>query len=182
MSIAAFTKPVETKVGSTKVKLLREDLTALKVDAFVYYARENLDIGTGYGTAIQMRGGLEVKKELEKIGSIRMGECVITTAGMMNCEHIIHVCGPKFLEPDIEKKLRTCMENVLKTAKKNGLKTLALPPMGTGFYGVPLPVCVSVMIDTITQHIRGGTTLEEIIICVVDKRDFNAFKEKVANL
>ena len=182
MSIAVYTKPVEKKVKSTNVKLLREDLMALPVDAVVYYAREDLEIGTGYGTAIQMRAGLAVKKELQAVGSIGMGGAVMTTAGDMKCGNIIHACGPKHLEPDLEQKLRACMENTLKLAKDKGLKTLAPPPMGTGFYGVPPDLCSKVMLETIKKHAEAGTSIQEITICTIDKRDFNAFKDKVANL
>lgn len=179
MSIAAFTKPLERKLRDTTVKLIREDLTALPVDAFVFYAREDLDIGTGYGTAIQMRAGLAVKKELAEIGSISMGDAVITTAGEMNCEKIIHACGPKHLERDLQSKLTRCMDNTLKLANFEKLKSIAFPPMGTGFYGVPLAMSANVMFSSIKKAVDAGTTLEEIIICTIDKRDFNAFADKM---
>lgn len=175
-------KPVEKKVGGKTVKLIWDDLTALPVDAFVFYAREDLDIGTGYGTAIQMRAGLSVKKELEQIGGVKMGEAVVTAAGDMKAKHIIHACGPKFLEKDLEGKLRTCMGSTLKAASDKGIKTLAMPPMGTGFYGVPMPMAVKVMLETVKGALQGSTSLEEVIICTNDKRDFDAFKEKVENL
>lgn len=182
MSIAAFTKPIEKKVKKTIVTLLRDDQTAMEVDAIVFYAMENLDIGTGYGTALQLRGGLVIKKECEAIGSIKMGEAVVTTSGEMKCGSIIHACGPKFLEPDMEKKLRECMQNTLKLANEKGMKTISFPPMGTGFYGVPLDMCATVMLDCIREAVNGDTSLEEITICVIDKPDFNAFKDKVEKL
>jgi len=108
--------PVEKTIGNTTIKLQHGDLTALPVDAFVFYAKEDLDLGSGYGTAIQTRGGLGVKKELDEIGSIGMGEAVITAAGSLNAKHIIHACGPKFREENEEEKLRNCMMSSLKVA------------------------------------------------------------------
>ncbi|MFH1540048.1 MAG: macro domain-containing protein [bacterium] len=169
-------EPVEKKIYGKTLRLMKGDLTALSVDAFVFYARENLDIGTGYGTAIQMRGGVAIKKELEGIGGIRMGEAVASGAGEMNANLIIHACGPKHLEKDTETKLRKCMKSSLEVAKEKGVKTLAFPPMGTGFYGVPMPLSSKVMMETITEHLRGNTSIEEVTICTVDDRDFNAFK------
>ena len=98
-------EPVEKKFSGKVVKLIKGDLTDLPVDAFVFYAREDLDPGSGYGTAIQVRAGAAVKKELEKIGSIKMGEAVATTGGEMKAKFIIHACGPKHLESDTESKL-----------------------------------------------------------------------------
>lgn len=175
-------EPIEVKVGKATIKLQHGDLTALPVDAFVFYAREDLELGSGYGTAIQTRGGASTKRELEEIGSIQMGEAVITGAGEMNAKHIVHACGPKFQEADLENKLRTCMESSLKVADKTGLKTLAFPPMGAGFYGVPLELSADVMLDCIKSFLEQDTSLEEVIICVIDYRDYVPFRNKMESL
>ena len=179
---ATATTPIERKVNQTVVRLVQGDLTALEVDAFVHYAKENLELGSGYGTAIQSRGGGAVKKEVEKIGGVRMGEAVMTTAGGMTAKHIIHACGPKFQEADTERKLRDCMNSALRVARENGLKTVAFPPMGAGFYGVPLALCARVMLDAILSAAAAGTPPEEIIISTVDGRDFLAFRDLVGVL
>jgi O-acetyl-ADP-ribose deacetylase (regulator of RNase III) len=168
--------PKEKIVGKTVVRLQQGDLTALPADAFVYYARENLEIGAGFGTAIQVRGGDTIKKELQAIGHIQMGGAVITSAGKMNARHIIHACGPKFQEPELERKLRDCVLSALKCAEQNGVKKIAFPPMGAGFYGIPLDLCATVMLDVIQSYLRKGTDLEEVTICVIDKREFSAFQ------
>jgi len=175
-------EPIEKKVNKTLVKLQQGDLTALEVDAWVFYAREDLDIGSGYGTAVTTRGGVVVTKELEEIGSIKMGEAVITGAGEMNAKNIIHACGPKFQEADLEKKLRNCMVSSLKIANENGVKTLAYPPMGAGFYGVPLDLCAKAMLETITAFLEGDVSLAEVTICVIDYRDYVPFSKQLESM
>ena len=175
-------QPIEKKVGKTVIRLQHGDLTALPVDAFVFYAREDLELGSGYGTAIQSRGGVSIKKELNEIGSIKMGEAVITGAGEMNAGHIIHACGPKFQEADLESKLSACVRSSLRVADEAGLKTLAFPPMGTGFYGVGLELAADIMFDCIKEFLEGDTSLEEVIVCVVDYRDYVPFSEKIESL
>lgn len=179
---AVATAPIERRVGETLVRLVQDDLTAMEVDAFVHYARENLDLGSGYGTAIGSRGGGAIKKELEKIGGVRMGEAVITAAGGLKAKHIIHACGPKFQEADTERKLRECMRSALRVAEENSVKILAFPPMGAGFYGVPLDLCAREMVDAIRGFAAAGTSLEQIVICAVDGREFLAFKNRVEAL
>lgn len=176
------TAPVEKKVNQTAVRLERGDLTAQAVDAFVFYAKENLELGSGYGTAIGSRGGDAIKKELATLGGLKMGEALITTAGRLPAKHIIHACGPKFQEPDIERKLGDCMLAALNVADRNGLKTVAFPPLGAGFYGIPLEVCSRVMLEAIKEYLQRPTGLEEVIICVNDRRDFNAFQDQVERL
>jgi O-acetyl-ADP-ribose deacetylase (regulator of RNase III) len=167
-------EPVEKKVGRSVVRLQHGDLTALEVDAWVYYAKENLDIGSGYGTAITMRGGMEIKKELDAIGSVGMGCAVITSAGGMKAKHIVHACGPKFQEPDIPGKLAKCMASSLMVAGSQGVRTIAFPPMGCGFYGVPLDLSAQVMLEAI-RNFPGS--FEKVIICVIDHRDYVPFRK-----
>ncbi len=174
--------PVERTVNRTRVRLERGDLTALEVDAFVFYAREDLALGSGFGTAIQVRGGDTVKKELEKLGRVAPGQAVVSGAGKLKAKFIVHACGPKFQEPDTESKLRATMRAALWAAEQKGVKALAFPPMGAGFYGVPLDLCVRIMLEEIAGYLKGATALEQVIVCVADERDFEAFKPVVEAL
>jgi O-acetyl-ADP-ribose deacetylase (regulator of RNase III) len=179
---ATLTQPIQRSVNQTQVTLLGDDLTALAVDAVVFYAKENLELGSGFGTAIQSRGGDAVGKELEKIGGVRMGGAVITTGGRLNARHVIHACGPKFQEAYTERKLHDCVLSALRLAREKGLESVAFPAMGAGFYGVPLDLCARVMIDTIRDYLGEQTPLKEILICVNDRREFDAFKPRMQEL
>jgi O-acetyl-ADP-ribose deacetylase (regulator of RNase III) len=56
-SVATSIQPFIKKANGKSIRLEKGDLTALPVDAFVFYAREDLDLGSGFGTAIKSRGG-----------------------------------------------------------------------------------------------------------------------------
>lgn len=145
----------------------------------VFYARQDLQLGAGFGSAIQSRGGAEIKNELEAIGSIEMGEAVMTSAGNMKARHIIHACGPKFCEPDREKKLRRCMRSALEQAGAAKLSTVAFPPMGAGFYGVPLDLTAKVMLEAVQRFLETPSSIQEVIICVIDDREWLAFRPRL---
>ena len=127
----------ETRINRTVLRLIKEDLTMLDVDAFVFYAANDLALGSGFGTAVSVRGGPTVQEELEKLAPVETGQAVVSAAGKLKAEHIIHAVGPKFQEGDTEGKLRTTMRNTLKRAEENGIKRLALPAMGAGYYMIP---------------------------------------------
>ena len=171
------------KISNGKIiRLEKSDLTALPVDAIVFYAREDLELGTGFGSAIQSRGGNAVKEELARIGRIAMGEAAITSAGNMAPRHIIHACGPKFQEPDREARLRRAIHSALEVAAAKGLSTVAFPAMGAGFYGVPLDLCATVMLDVISRFLARPGSVSEVVVCVVDNREFRAFLPKLEAL
>ena len=168
------------KINQSTIRLIKGDLTALDVEAFVFYARSDLALGAGFGNAISMRGGPSIKEELEKLGSIESGEAVATAAGELKAGYIIHAAGPAFQEENTESKLQITMENALKCADEKGIKQLAFPPMGAGFFAIPLPVCAKVMIEAIRKYLSGETGLNEVIICAADNREYKPFDAELA--
>jgi len=164
------------------VRLVRADITELDVDAFVFCARPDLALGSGFGTAISVRGGPSIKKELDELGPVQTGGAVVTGAGNLKADWIVHAVGPRFNEPDTEAKLRTTVLNALKAAEEQGIERIALPPMGTGFYAVPLELCARVMIDAIRSYLEGETGIREVVLCVMDQREQAPMESQLASL
>lgn len=160
----------------SKLRLEKADLTAMDIESIVFYARHDLILGSGFGTAISVRGGLSIQEELKTLGTLATGEAVVTQAGGLKAKYIIHAVGPRFQEADIDAKLRTTMSNALRAADEKKINSIAFPPMGTGFYGIPLDLCARVMIEEINNHLSGTTSLKEVVICVMDNREHKAFQ------
>ena len=77
--------------------------------------------------------------------------------------------------------MHNCVLSALKIARDNGIKTLAFPPMGTGFYGVPLALSARVMLEAFSEFEGDAGGLGEVIICANDQRDFEALSPLVRN-
>ena len=169
---------VEKKIGDKILRLVRGDITDMEVEAFVFDITEDVKLGSGFGGAIQQRGGIVIQKQLDEIGSCPTGEAIVTEAGILKADWIIHANGPKFREEDEEAKLKKTVESVLARAEERGIRRLAFPPIGTGLYQVPLDLCTRVMVDTISDHLANGSALEEVLIVAPDNREFNPFKAK----
>jgi O-acetyl-ADP-ribose deacetylase (regulator of RNase III) len=168
---------IESKIKDSIVRLEKGDLTAMDIEAIVFYASPDLVLGAGFGSAISARGGMSIQEELKSYGTISTGEAVVTAAGELNSKFIIHAVGPRFQEDNTEEKLTATMQNALKAAKEKGIRKIAFPPMGSGFYGVPLDMCARIMLKVIQKHLLENSTLEEIVICVIDDREYKVFQE-----
>ncbi|MBI4825956.1 MAG: macro domain-containing protein [Nitrospirae bacterium] len=166
--------PVQKQIKNSKLRMEKADVTATEVDAVVFYARSDLKLGSGFGNAIALRGGPTVRKELENLGPLNVTEAVFTTAGTMKAKHIIHACGPKFQENGTDQKLKATIINTLKVAESIGTESIAFPPMGAGFYGVPIDTSAKITIETITDYLNSGSEIKDVIICANDKREYNA--------
>jgi len=161
------------------LRLLKEDVTLIDVDAFVYYARHDLVLGSGFGGAISARGGPDIQPELDALAPVETCDVVVSGAGELKARHIFHAVGPRFQEEDTEPKLRKTIQNVLAAASGKGIRSLAFPPMGAGYYGIPLDDCARVMIEEIRAHLDGKTSLEDVVICVQDLREQEPFMARM---
>jgi O-acetyl-ADP-ribose deacetylase (regulator of RNase III) len=160
--------------------LVRGDVTNLEVQAFVFDITADCQLGSGYGGAIAQRGGKAVQDELNSIGTLATGEAAVTGAGEMKARYIIHTNGPKYHEPGTAEKLEKATKSVLCRADEKGITELALPPIGTGMYQVPLDLCAKVMVDTVAEHLRNGkTSLEVVSFVALDSREYKPLRAKI---
>lgn len=171
---------LERTLGSCLVRVVRDDITTLDVDAFVFDARPDLVLGAGFGTAIAVRGGPAIQAELKSLAPLAAGQAVVTAAGKLKASRIIHVVGPRFQEDDLERKLEEATRSALAAATQHGVTRLALPPLGVGFYGVPLETCARVMMAEVRRHLAQDGGLREVVVCVRDTHEIAPFAEHLA--
>ena len=170
----------QTGVIPGVIRLIKADLTELDVDGFVFYASPDLALGSGFGTAISVRGGPAVQKELAQFGPLAVGEAVVTGGGNLRARWIIHAVGPRFQESQTEAKLAATVRSALRCAEERGMARVALPAMGAGFYGVPNDLCARVVLTTIREHLGAASAIREVVICVLDSPQFAAFEARLA--
>jgi O-acetyl-ADP-ribose deacetylase (regulator of RNase III) len=172
----------DTRINQTAIRVVKDDITELDVDAFVFYAEPELKLGSGFGTAVSVRGGPSIQKALDELAPAATGDAVITEAGKLTADFIIHAVGPRFQEEDISGKLRTTMLNCLKRAEEKGAKRLAFPAMGAGYYGIPRELSAKVMFEAFKEHLGRETGLQEVTIAVLDTPQYEAFNAELAKL
>jgi O-acetyl-ADP-ribose deacetylase (regulator of RNase III) len=170
------------KIGGKEISLVKADITDFDIECFVYYANSDLKLGAGFGGAIAVRGGPQIQKDLDKMSPVGPCQAVISEAGELKAKYIIHANGPKFQEEDMEGKIKTTIINSLKLADEKGIKEIAFPPMGTGFYGVPLDQSARITLHTIKEYLQGNTGIEEVTVCLNDNREYQPFKARFDKL
>jgi O-acetyl-ADP-ribose deacetylase (regulator of RNase III) len=84
-----------------KIIIEKGDITQIEVDAIVNAANTSLLGGGGVDGAIHRRGGAEILADCQKIrakqGGCAIGEAVITTAGKLPAQYVIHTVGPTWI-------------------------------------------------------------------------------------
>jgi O-acetyl-ADP-ribose deacetylase (regulator of RNase III) len=174
--------PNQLRIKNSLVRLVLGDITKLEVDAFVYCARHDLALGSGFGGAIAIRGGPVIAEELKRFGPVETTDAVITSAGNLKANFIIHACGPRFQEEYLEQKLLATIRNALALADSKNMHSVAFPPLGTGFYAIPLNVCSRNMFAAIEDYLGGETGIREVVICLNDSREYEPFQDRLNDL
>ena len=157
-----------------KISLIRGDIAAQDTDAIVNAANNALWMGAGVAGAIKRAGGPEIEREAVAKGPIPIGEAAVTGAGRLKARYVIHaaVMGQD-LRTDAD-KVRRATESSLLRADELGLKSIALPALGTGVGGFPLEECARIMLDVVQGHTGG--TLERAVFVLYDERAYQAFE------
>jgi len=167
-------------ISGRTLRLMRGDITTLSCDAIVNAANSALQLGAGVAGAIRAQGGPEIQEECDRIGRCPVGSAVLTGAGELPCRYVIHAVGPRLGEGDEESKLRGAASAALSCAREKGLRSIALPAISTGIFGFPLEQAAGVLLQAAIDHLRGETSLDEIIFCLFSDRDYEVFAEKLA--
>lgn len=159
-----------------KIELLKADITKVKVKAIVNAANSSLLGGGGVDGAIHRAGGKAILEACQAIrnkqGKCKTGEAVITTAGNLPAEKVIHTVGPVYNGGKREGKekelLVNCYKNSLNLAEENNLVSIAFPNISTGIYRFPKALAAEIAINAVRQH-KSNIIKTVIFVCFDDE-------------
>lgn len=168
---------IQSNVNGCVVRLERTDLTAMDIEALVFAARPDLALGSGFGNAIAVRGGPAIQEELKKLAPVPVGDAVVTGGGNLKAKWVVHAVVPRFQEADEDKKLESALRKALERAEEKGVARIAMPPLTSGFFGMPLDRCAKILFEGVKEHLgKGKSHLEEIVFCVKDSHEVAPFR------
>ncbi len=169
--------PEARKRLSERVRIQQGDITDMDVDAIVNAANNDLILGAGVAGAILRKGGEEIQRECEEIGSIPVGYAAITGAGKLKARHVIHAASMGLGGVrTTAKSLHTSAAHALRLAAERGLKTVAFPAIGTGVSGFPMDECATILLNEAVQHLQGETPIETIYFVLFDEASLAVFE------
>ena len=160
-----------------KIVLLQGDLTEVDADAIVNAANNDLQLGGGVAGGIRRRGGEEIQRECDAIGSVPVGGAAITSGGRLKARHVIHAASMQLGGATTAQALRSSTAHSLRIAAQNNLKTIAFPAVGTGIAGFPMRECAEIMLAEARKHLQGATSLEQIQFVLLDKQSLEIFEQ-----
>ena len=165
------------KQVAEKIVIRQGDLTEMETDAIVNAANNDLILGAGVAGAIRRKGGEEIQRECDAIGSIPVGYAAITSGGKLKAKHVIHAASMSLGGPTTAETLRRSTAHALRIAADRGLKTIAFPAVGTGVAGFPMEECAKIMLEEAALHLQNKTSLETIYFVLFDDAAREVFEQ-----
>jgi O-acetyl-ADP-ribose deacetylase (regulator of RNase III) len=171
-----------TSVTGKKLRLLQGDITHIEADAIVNAANSSLAGGGGVDGAIHRAAGPSVMAELDhiraKVGRCPAGKAVVTGAGRLKAQIIIHAVGPVYLgghagEPDL---LASCYREALALMAELELKSVAFPAISTGAYGYPLEEAAAIAIREVRAFLDSPSSIEEVLFVLFGQHPLQTFQ------
>lgn len=150
------------RAGGTTVIAVEGDVTRQPVEAVVNSANEILQHNESVATAVVRTGGRVIQEESDAWvldnGPLEPGMAAVTTGGMLQASHVIHVVGPHYDKAeDPGALLAASVKAALAAAHDNGLKSVALPAIGTGKRrGFPAAAAAQVIVNAVVDWLEDN--------------------------
>lgn len=149
------------------LKLVRQDIVKMQVDAIVNTANEFPIVGPGCDAAIYNAAGYELLlKEREQIGQVPEGQSFCTSAYNLQTRYIIHTVSPLYIDGESgeEQRLRSCYKSSLALAKELGIRSIAFPLISTGSFGYPKEEGLRIAVDEIHAFLEENALMIYLVV------------------
>ena len=167
-----------TESGETMpLRIIRQDITEMKVDAIVNTTNEEMIGYSGVDLAVHTAAGRELDESCRELAPLGFGEACITPGFDLQARYIIHTSGPVW-QGGLKGEsliLKSCYLESLKLAVKHGFESVAFPLISSGAYGYPKDKVLKFAIQVITEFLFDHELT--VYLCVYDRTSYEFSRE-----
>lgn len=124
--------------------------------------------------------GPAVAEQCSRLGELPLASAVITAAGDLPADFIVHVAVRSRTENPTASVVRRGLTNALHRLVDWGIREVALAPLGTGAGNLDAEESAAVMLPVLVEHMQDNGVPSAVTIMVEDEYQRAAFEAALA--
>ena len=162
------------RLGECEITFDVGNIADASADAIVNSAHDHMRMRTGVGEALRVKGGDEIEALAMKAGNQALGTCIATPAGTLDARHVLHAVSAW---NEVSCVGRAAYRTFL-IAENLGVRSLAIPALGTGASRVSYETCASAIATALRHHlVLGGSRLRRVTFVLRNDQVRTVFRE-----
>jgi O-acetyl-ADP-ribose deacetylase (regulator of RNase III) len=129
---------------------------------------------------LELAAGSEPDEQCRRLGELPIGSAVITPAGDLPAQFMIHVVVRSVDEPVTGSGVRRALQNGLRRAAEWDIARVAMAPLGTGAGNLDADEAASIMIPVLMERLRAGGPPSDVTIYVDSEYEKDVFERQLA--
>ncbi|MGH7469795.1 MAG: macro domain-containing protein, partial [Longimicrobiales bacterium] len=105
---------------------------------------------------LERAAGTALLEQCEKLGELPVGSAVITEAGQLRAQFMVHVSVRSKEESVSPAGIRRALQNGLRRLSEYGVESVSVAPLGTGAGNLDAEEAAAEMIPILLEHLQSG--------------------------
>lgn len=164
------------------IRVVVGDLAMIEAEAILRPVAADWSAVTPAMRRLELAAGRVLAQRCEGLGELPVGSAVITDAGDVRAQFMIHVVVRSREEPVSMATVRKAVRNGLRRAAEWGIQELFSAPVGLGAGNLELEDCAAAMTAEIAAHLAGDEPPREIVIVADSELARDVFERAVRDL
>ncbi|XP_020630978.1 poly [ADP-ribose] polymerase 14-like [Orbicella faveolata] len=158
------------------VEVINGDLTQERTDAImnINSADMNMNNAGDLSKAIARASGQQVQQECSQLGKQSAGSAVMTSGGNLQVSHIIHIIPGS----SDKQHLQQCLEEGLRVADAHNLRSISIPSVGTGGYGLAAADSAQVTFQALNNFNGSCKSVRKVRVVVFQAQMIHEFLQE----
>jgi O-acetyl-ADP-ribose deacetylase len=164
------------------IRVIHGDLASTTAEAVLRPVSAEWTAVTPATRRLELAAGPEVERQCRTLGELPIGSAVITGAGDLRAQFMIHVVVRSYDEPVSAAGVRRGLDHGLRRVSEWGIERLATAPLGTGAGNLEPDDVASIMIPALVERVRRGGPPRDVEIYVDSEYEKEVFEHQLALL
>lgn len=164
------------------IHVVRGSILEMETEAVIRPIRTDLTPVSATSRDLAAGAGEAVQEHLLRLASLPLGGAVMTPAGELPCDFLIHAVVMSEDEPQTSANVQKAVQNSLRRATDWAVESLALPPLGMGVGTTEPEASARALTEILFNHLDEGAAPLDLTVVVTSDFEEDLFRRLVEEL